>query len=185
MTEASKAVGELPTPGVARRLACFVYEGVLLFGVLMVAGLIYGVVTNQRHALVGATGLQVFLFVVLGAYFIGFWCRQGQTLAMRTWHIRIVASGSGQGLQPPGWARASARFLLAWLWFLPALVALHLSGLSGAPTTFAILSAGVVTYALLSLLHPGHQFMHDAMCGTRLVTWRPPSKPSVVAASAP
>ena len=28
--------------GLARRLACFLYEGVLLFGVVMVAGLVYG-----------------------------------------------------------------------------------------------------------------------------------------------
>ena len=30
-------------PGFARRLACLMYEGVLLFGVVMLAGLLYGV----------------------------------------------------------------------------------------------------------------------------------------------
>ena len=56
----------------------------------MVAGLLYGIVTQQRHALVGAIGLRVFLFLVLGAYFVWFWSRGGQTLAMQTWHIRLV-----------------------------------------------------------------------------------------------
>ena len=62
--------GAAPTPGVARRLACFLYEGVLLFGVVMIAGLAYGVITQQRHALAGSTGLQIVLVLVLGAYFV-------------------------------------------------------------------------------------------------------------------
>ena len=40
-----------PTPSLRRRLAAFVYEGVLLFGVLMISALVYGLVTQQRHAL--------------------------------------------------------------------------------------------------------------------------------------
>jgi uncharacterized RDD family membrane protein YckC len=152
--------------------------------VLMVAGLVYGVATNQRHALAGAFGLQVLLFFVLGAYFVGFWCRQGQTLAMRTWHIRLVRVEGADSLRPPGPLRAAARYLLAWLWFLPALAALHFSGLKGGAATVAILLAGAVTYALLSRLHPQRQFLHDALCGTRLVTWRPPPKKLAVPASA-
>ena len=74
-----------------RRLASFVYEGVLLFGVLMFAGLVYGVSTQQRHALTGSAGLRVFLFFVLGAYFILFWTRTGQTLAMQTWRMKLVS----------------------------------------------------------------------------------------------
>ena len=45
------------TPGLARRLAAMAYEGVLLFGVLMVAGWLYSSLTQQRHALQGKTGL--------------------------------------------------------------------------------------------------------------------------------
>ena len=33
--------------------------------------------------------------------------------------------------------------------------------------------AVVLVYALLTRLHPDRQFLHDALCGTRLVTWRP------------
>ncbi len=32
---------------------------------------------------------------------------------------------------------------------------------------------GVVGYALLALLHPQHQFWHDAICGTQLVDAKP------------
>ena len=90
-----------------RRLAAFVYEGVLLFGVVMLAGFVYGVATDQRHALQGQRGLQWAVFVVLGAYFAGFWSRQGQTLAMKTWHIRLLDKAG----QPVSAWRALLRYL--------------------------------------------------------------------------
>ena len=172
MTLAEPTAAGLVTPGLLRRLACFLYEGVLLFGVVMIAGLVYGVATQQRHALVGATGLRVFLFFVLGAYFVWFWSRSGQTLAMQTWHIRLVTRSG----QPVTRLRALCRYLLAWLWFVPALVALKLAGLQGALPAFAAIGAGVLAYAALTRLHPDRQYWHDAACGTRLVTWKPPPR---------
>ncbi len=154
-------------------MACFVYEGVLLFGVVMVAGLFYGIVTRQEHALVGTTGLQVFTFLVLGAYFVFFWSRTGQTLAMQTWHIRLVTRDG----QPVGRLRATCRYLLAWLWFVPALATVALSGLKGGGPTFGAVLAGVLAYAGLAWLHPQRQFWHDAVCGTRLISWKPPRRP--------
>jgi uncharacterized RDD family membrane protein YckC len=173
VTALQAATADLPPPGLARRMACFLYEGVLLFGVVMVAGLVYGTVTGQRHALVGLHGLQAFLFVVLGGYFVHFWSRSGQTLAMQTWHVRLVTVG---GL-PVGRWRAACRYLLAWLWFTPALVTVWLTGLKGPAPTFTALFAGVIAYASLAWLHPGRQFWHDAACGTRLVTWRKTPRP--------
>ncbi len=172
MTVAPVLPGELQAPGLRRRMACFVYEGVLLFGVLMAAGLVYGVLTRQQHALVGVHGLQAFVFVVLGVYFVGFWSRSGQTLAMQTWRIRLVTR---EGLPVPK-LRATGRYLLAWLWFMPALLAVWLSGLRTSGPVFGALVAGVLTYAALSWLHPNRQFWHDAVCGTRLITWQPPTR---------
>ncbi len=161
-----------PTPGVWRRLAAFLYEGVLLFGVVMLSGLFYGVVTQQRHALVGSAGLQAFLFGVLGLYFVVFWTRSGQTLAMLTWHIRLVTV-DGHPVRP---LRAVVRYLLAWLWFLPALGLVQVAGLKGGWPVSAVVVAGVLAYAALARLHPNRQFLHDALCGTRLITWYPPHR---------
>ncbi len=161
---------EVGPPALARRLACFVYEGVLLFGVVMGAGLVYGIATDQRHALVGATGLRIFLFLVLGAYFVHFWSRSGQTLAMQTWHVRVV----GPDGRPPSRLRATARYLLAWLWFAPALLALGLTGLEGGWAHFTVLMSGVLAYAALSRLHPQRQYLHDLLCSTRLEHFRAP-----------
>ena len=77
------AAGTLVAPGIWRRLACFVYEGVLLFGVLMISGYLFSTLTQQRHALLGRHALQGFLFVVLGIYFVWFWSHGGQTVAMK------------------------------------------------------------------------------------------------------
>lgn len=168
----SADLAQAATPSVRRRLAAFLYEGVLLFGVVMIGGLLFSVLTNQRHALQGATAMQAFLFVLLGLYFAGFWTRSGQTLAMQTWHVRLVMR-DGSRLR---WGRALVRYLLSWLWFAPALVALQLSGLQGGWPATGALVAGVLAYAALTRLHPDRQFWHDAVCSTRLVTWRPPPR---------
>jgi uncharacterized RDD family membrane protein YckC len=146
-----------------------VYEGVLLFGVTMAAAGVYGGLTQQRHALQGQTGLQTFLFVVLAIYFAWFWSRSGQTVAMKAWHIRVVRADG----RPLSQARALARYLLAWLWFLPALVATHLAGLRGSVAVTGLLLFGVLAYAALAWLRPDRQFWHDAVCDTRLIDWRP------------
>lgn len=156
-------------PSLWRRMACFVYEGVLLFGVLMIAGYLFSSLTQQRHALLGRQALQAFLFVVLGIYFAWFWSRSGQTVAMKAWHIRLVTR-DGQAVSQ---ARALGRYVLSWLWFLPALIALYLSGLSGLSAYFGLLITGVALYAALSGLHPERQFWHDAVCGTRLISVQP------------
>ena len=160
-------------PGLARRLAAFVYEGVLLFGVVMIAGLVYSAVTQQRHALQGRAGMMLFLFLVLGLYFSWFWSRGGQTVAMKAWHIRLVDAAG----QPVSQMRAAVRYLLSWLWFLPATVAVWAAGLHGKAEISTALFAGVLAYAALAWLRPDRQFWHDVVCGTRLVDCKPAQVP--------
>lgn len=157
------------TPSVFRRLAAFLYEGVLLFGVLMIAGYLYSSLSQMRHAMVGRHGLQAFLFLVLGIYFAWFWSQGGQTVATKAWHIRVV---DVEG-KPLSQGRALVRYLLSWLWFAPALLTLWALDLHGGPVVFVVLSTGVLAYAAVARLHPDRQFLHDALCGTRLIDWRP------------
>lgn len=152
-----------------RRLAAFVYEGVLLFGVLMIAGYLFTGLTQQRHALSGRAYLQAFLFLILGIYFVWFWSRGGQTVAMKTWRIRLLTHDG----QPVSQARALARYLLCWLWFLPALAVDAWVGSRQVGVTFGSLALGVVLYALLVFVNPRRDFLHDAICRTRLVPVTP------------
>ncbi|WP_372524884.1 RDD family protein [Piscinibacter sp.] len=165
--------GDLRAPSLRRRLAAFAYEGILLFGVLMIAGYLFSSLTQQRHAMVGRHGLQAFLFVVLGVYFTWFWSHGGQTVAMKAWHVRLVDRQGHAVTQP----RALARYLLSWLWFAPALIALDASGTRDPGIMFGVVFVGAALYALLSRLHPTRQFLHDVVCGTRLITFHTPPKP--------
>lgn len=161
----------LTAPSLKRRMACWLYEGLLLFGVVFIAGYLFSALSQSRHALDNRHPLQAFVFVVFGIYFTWFWSK-GQTLAMKTWHIRLV-DRAGQPVSQP---RALLRYLLCWLWFLPPLAFVAPYGLSSGEVT--VLTLGWITvWALLSRFHPQRQFWHDAWAGTRLVHFQPPVAP--------
>lgn len=152
-------------------MACWLYEGMLMFGVVFIAGYLFGTLTQTRNALDNRHGLQLFVFLVCGIYFAWFW-HKGQTLAMKTWHIRIV-DPSGQPLTQ---ARALLRYLLSWVWFLPPLAVLATRELP-AGLIALVLVGWVLAWALASRLRRDRQFWHDAWAGTRLVDVRPAPKP--------
>ncbi len=153
-----------------RRLACLVYEAVLLFGVVTVTGLLYGIVMGQRHALEGRLGLASVVVAVLAGYFVWCWTRSGQTLPMQTWRIRLE-DRHGRLL---GSGRALLRFAAAWVWVLPGLGLAHVLGVSGNGwAVFATVAGWTLGYGLLALLRRDRQFWHDVACGTRLVAVPP------------
>ncbi len=161
---AGDAPAALRAPSLRRRLACWMYEGVLMFGVVVPAGLIFSVVTQMRHGLAHRQGLIAFLFFVLGLYFVWFWSR-GQTLAMKTWRIRVV-DRYGRRLTL---GRAVIRYGFCYIWLLPPLAAFSTRQVAAGPV-FVLLLGWVAFWALLSRLHPERQFWHDALAGTRLVS---------------
>lgn len=154
----------LAAPSLRRRMAAWMYEGTLLFGVVFVAAWLFSALGQMRNAMDARRPLlQVFLFVVFAVYFAWFWHR-GQTVAMKTWRIRLVDRAGRQVSQ----ARALLRYFFSWLWFLPPLAALapfHLTALQVA----LVVGGWVAVWALLSRFHPQRQFWHDEFAGTRLV----------------
>jgi uncharacterized RDD family membrane protein YckC len=152
-----------------RRMAAFLYEGVLLFGVLAVAALVYGVAVHQTSGIEKRSGLIAVCFLVLGLYFVGLWTRAGQTLAMKTWHLRVLTD-RGLPLSP---RRALARYLACYIWFLPPLAIAGAVKPPSAAANFELIAAWIVVYALSSRLHPRRQFWHDALCDTAIVDARP------------
>jgi uncharacterized RDD family membrane protein YckC len=163
---------ETTAPSLRRRMACWLYEGMLLFGVMVSSGLIYFVAAYWVTGLAPGdmnvhpqlkSGLQASSFLVLGLYFIWMW-RRGQTLAMKTWRIQIV-DAAGQKISRK---TAFKRYLASWLWFLPPLAASSALGLPPVQLTF--LTFGWITvWGVLSRFHPQRQFWHDALAGTRLI----------------
>ncbi len=161
----------LRAPSLLRRMMCFLYEAMLLFGVALipaVLGTLFFAQTGQRHPLQSESVVRAFALVLYGIYFVGCWSIRGQTLAMQTWRIRLVAAAGGRLSQ---W-RAMARYLACCIaWFAPATLFAALAGLKPWPTLGAVV-LGIVGYALLALVAPGRQFWHDLACGTRLIDVR-------------
>lgn len=155
--------GYFEKPSVARRMACMLYEALLLLGVVFVAGLLFGILTQTRNALDNRLGLQVFLFFVIGMYFVWFWSK-GQTLAMKTWHLQIrLANGTRVPAQ-----RALIRYLLAWSWIIPplGLASILQSSLQG---TSVLVIAWFFLWSMPGRLRHDRQFLHDTWAGTQLV----------------
>lgn len=100
-------------PSLARRLGAMLYDSLLLVGILMIAlGLVvvpYGLLTgeelHQHHRLLE----QLYIFFVVGAFYVYFWTHGGQTLGMRAWRLRLVTAAGGN----IGLSVAVKRFLLA------------------------------------------------------------------------
>jgi uncharacterized RDD family membrane protein YckC len=146
------------------------YESMLLFGVVFISGWLFSTLLQQRHALYLRSFLQDWLFVVIGIYFVWFWTHRGQTLAMKTWRIRLV-TGDGKELKV---FRALGRYLLAWFWVLPGL---GLAWLIGAKSWTLVLipAANILLWSLTAYLDPQRQFLHDRIAGTRIECMPEPS----------
>ncbi len=133
-------------PGFARRLASALYDLLLAAAIAFVGTFpflaLFGDATHgwRRHA------LQLWVLALLGVYYVGFWTRGGQTLPMKTWHVRLVRAEDGG---PVGLARAIHRYVLAVL----GTVALGLG--------FA-----------WALVDRDRQFLHDRLARTALVKER-------------
>ena len=130
-------------PGVIRRLTGMCYEFLIILALLAVTLLLPHLLIGAfTHYLATPFFLWVHLFLVLLFYFVWFWSNGRQTLAMKTWRIRITTT-SGQPVKPP---QALLRYLLCW----PSLLA---GGI------------GIVWAAI----DRDRQFLHDRLAGTRLV----------------
>jgi uncharacterized RDD family membrane protein YckC len=167
LPSATPPATELPTPSVRRRVLVMVYETFLLLAVDMLAVALYLVVTRNHHEAVYQHGLKLFLFLVTGAYFVRCWTDSGHTLAMKTWRVRLIANGGGQ--PRPSLRTATLRYLLAWGWFLPALIVCALFGLRGKTEVGIAVAIGIAVWAMTAFLDKDRQFLHDRLAGTRLV----------------
>jgi uncharacterized RDD family membrane protein YckC len=171
------AIGLAPVgnvPSLKRRMACFVYEGMMLFGIGLVPGAIgamFTALTGHTHPLQSDTSLRVIAYVIYGVYFTWFWSSRGQTLPMQTWNIKLVTLSG----HPLSQRQALMRYLASSAWFVPAVVIAQLNHWSRWDALLAV-TVGVVGYALLTLLHPQRQFWHDALCGTQIIDAPPVKK---------
>jgi uncharacterized RDD family membrane protein YckC len=148
-----------------------VYEALIAVAVSFLAGLAfvlaYAAITGDARVRVEGTArvaLQAYIVAVLGAYFVGFW-RRGHTLPMKTWRLRLVATGGG----PVGARVALLRYVCAAAALIPAFVgALELRQNTHSVLAWLALAPACIAVAWC-LWDADGQSLYDRIAGTRLV----------------
>ncbi|MBY0574076.1 MAG: RDD family protein [Undibacterium sp.] len=153
-----------PTPSLTRRLVCMIYEALLVFGVIVFTHVIHAIATQSFDPTKYHYSRLALLFFTCGAYFVYFWTRGGQTLAMKTWKIRLVNDDN----QKLPLVKSMVRYCLAWMWFLPGLILSSQLGLKNAKLMTPV-ALGFCAWAATILLSKDRQFLHDVFAKTRLV----------------
>jgi uncharacterized RDD family membrane protein YckC len=149
-----------------RRFACMMYEGVLLFGVVFLASYLFDTLTQSRSGLTLRHARQLILFFAIGLYFVACWRLKGQTLPMKTWHVRLVDVTQAT----PSLGRLVARYLLAWIMpLLAALAVLLISQATGYSSTDLFVVFAPFAGFIWTWFDRDGQFLHDRVLGTRLV----------------
>ena len=169
------SLSSIPTPSIGRRLLCMMYEALLLTAVEALVVAVFLLITQNRHSPTIDHARNATLFLAAAAYFIHFWTDSGHTLAMKTWRIKLVQPGFGR----LPLRIAAARFMLAWGWFLPALMACYALNLNPKTDMAAIggvILAGIAAWALSAFFDKDRQFLHDRLLGTRLILLPKPAK---------
>lgn len=73
-----------------RLLAACVYELLLLIALWFMSAWIFVVIFGDATQSYKRLLLQIFLWLVTGAYFVWCWRKSGQTLATQTWRMQLV-----------------------------------------------------------------------------------------------
>jgi uncharacterized RDD family membrane protein YckC len=125
-----------------RRLLSLAYEALLLAAVWLAGGFAFTALAGHLEPHLARPALQVVLVLLAGVYFVWQWRLGGQTLPMKTWHIRLVTTTG----KPLSLRHALWRFVLAVAGTL-------------------LLGIGF----LWAFVDPDRQFLHDRLAGTRIV----------------
>jgi uncharacterized RDD family membrane protein YckC len=129
-----------------RRLAAASYDALVVLALWFIATavampLTHGAITPE-HPLAELI-YRLYILAVGFLFFGGFWVRNGQTLGMLAWRVKVVPSSGGERIN---WRQALLRYLAAYL-------------------SWAALGFGF----WWSLWDPEKKTWHDRLSGTRLI----------------
>ena len=160
----------LPSPQFWRRVSCCVYEQLVLLGVIALTfllpnlglGILFGVSLPSWLTF-------LYLYTVLGIYFVWYWTKSGQTLAMQTWRVRLIDQ-QGHTLKK---RQAFWRYIFGSLWIIPCVVLqwmFHLEKWQIIEMLFAVALFFWPLTIYLDRKDPmQRQSLADRFAGTRLV----------------
>jgi len=121
------------------------YELLLLLGVIFFTALAFLLLAQSLDEIWRRPLLQISVFTVCGLYFVWLWRHAGQTLPMKTWHLRLVSASGG----PVSTKQALVRYVLACTLIAPGGIGIW-----------------------WALVDRDRQFLYDRLAGTRVVSSR-------------
>jgi uncharacterized RDD family membrane protein YckC len=163
----------LPAPTIKRRIALNLYEMLVLFGVLAFAFLVPHLIIGVVFEVTAPSAiLMAHMYLVLAFYFMWYWTKTGQTLAMQTWRIQLV-NEDGAIMKR---SQALMRFAIGSLWLIPAALILFIN-IKMNPSIKMGTSVSIIFFSVTLFLWPlsayldrrNRQSIPDRWSGTRLV----------------
>lgn len=77
-------------PGLLKLGACFIYDALIVIAISFAcSGLFIWLVGDATQG-IKRYALQLALWLVIGLYFVWCWVKSGQTLALKTWRLKLV-----------------------------------------------------------------------------------------------
>ena len=130
------------TPSFIKLGACFIYDALAVIALCFVSALVVIILIGDASHGLKRYLLQIVLWLAIGIYFVWCWKKTGQTLAMKTWQLKLV-NKDGQ-LLPLN--LAMARYVLSTL-------SLVLFGLG----------------FLWAMVDRDHLYLHDRLLNTHII----------------
>jgi uncharacterized RDD family membrane protein YckC len=132
----------LAAPRLLKLGASLLYELLTITAIIFVSTGLFIIIAGDAGHGIKRLLLQLFLLLVVGAYYVRCWIKTGQTLAMQAWKLRLV----NEEHQLLTTQQALARYLLAAL-------------------GMAFFGAGF----LWAMVDKHHQFLHDRLLRCKVV----------------
>ena len=160
----------LPAPNFWRRVSCCLYEQLVLLGVIALTFLLPNLALGILFGVSLPSWLTfLYLYIVLGIYFVWYWTKSGHTLAMQTWRIRMInLEGDTLSRRQAAW-----RYFYGSLWLIPCVAlqwVLHLEKWQIIEMLFTVaLLLWPLSIYLDRRIPELRQALPDRLAGTRLV----------------
>lgn len=129
-------------PSLLKLGASFVYECLTVIAISLAGALIFIALLGDATSGLKRSAMQLWLWLLIGSYYIVCWRKSGQTLAMQAWRLKLLSSAN----QKPSIHVLIKRYVLASL---------------------SMLCVGLGF--LWALLDKKNAYLHDKWCATRIV----------------
>lgn len=163
----------IKTPNLLRRTVSSLYELALLSGIACTLSFLWFVGFQLTGSQLPIWILQAIIFFAFGFYFTYSWQNSGQTLAQKTWRIKVINTNQ----QLPNAKQAWLRYIASYVGILPSLLLIYIHTSHNKQenitnnTLFIIIFVALNWISLLgtALMNIKQQALHERLSNTRSI----------------